>query len=113
MKLYRIRRKDDGAFLCDCCTNNPAKPRFNKSGVFWKRIDTIKKHLNDLCTDFVWVHPDGSMRGHKLGMKVPTWDCKSQIVGFNPAFLQFYEVVVHDVTVESEEVIQAKDLVKK
>lgn len=113
MKLYRIRNKQTGRFLCDCCTNSPAFAKFNTDGIFWRRIDTIKKHLVELCTDYTWIAVDGSERGHKSGMLKPIWSCKTVAGEFHRDRLKLYDVIINDVTIDGEEIIQAKDLVKQ
>ncbi len=112
MKLYRIRHKHSGKFLAECHTICPVAPRFNDTGVFWKRIDTIKKHLRNLCTQYIWRHPDGSIRGHGVGMLKPTWDCKLDVESTHSELLDLYEVVINNVTIHGEEVISAKELCK-
>ena len=113
MKLYRIRHKETGKYLADCHLISPVAPRFNDSGIFWKRIDTIKKHLKSLCCMYIWRHPDGTIRGHGPGMDTPTWNCRLEMKSKNYELLSLYEVEISNVNVKNTELVSAKKLVKR
>lgn len=105
MKLYRIRRKSDGkffgGFLAPWAKCHRGKVHWVATGAFFKQIDTIAWHLENLTSEW---NTSGRAR---LSM------ITRQITASFPERLDQYEVVVNDVTINGEEIIQATDLVKK
>jgi len=97
MKLYRVRRKDNQEFLAQF-NYVFLGGSWNKSGSFFKKIDTVRKHIRDLCSTWEWVH------GTKYSYirRIETFKDKYSL----------YEIVVNDVTINGEYVIDGKDLLK-
>lgn len=104
MKLYRIRRKDDGRFFASWYAAwNPrysGKAVYTDKGTFFHKIETIAKHLDWLCADW------------KADPKI-RWKQNPIISKRHPERLEQFEVVVNDVSLNGEKVLQAVDIVKK
>jgi len=106
MKLYRIRRKADDKFFVNWkAVWNPkwaGVAYYSDSGVFFKRIDTVTKHLKMMCCDWEFRPCKDRLYMREL------------IMGkFHRSRLKNYEIVISDVSINGEEVIQAKDLMRE
>jgi len=108
MRLYRIKRKSDGLYLCK------HRPRyhhesdyrgnwFNAHGVFWKRIDTVKATINDICSEWYahWKQSPYNNTG-----------CFREVrLSYHPDRADQYLIEYFDVTVNSLQQIEAKDII--
>lgn len=113
MKLYRIRRKDNGKFFTGWVA--PWSPRWHGTitwsddGTFFKKIDTVIDHIKLMCS--TW-----HLRTIIIGGK--THHCyrnekKNRVIDrFDKRKLKKYEIVVSNVTLRGEEVIAAEDIIK-
>ena len=106
MKLYRIRRKSDGKYFKGLSYpwHYTGHERWNESGAFYKRIDTIVAYLKCLQNEnWKKVYTERHRTALKMakGLKL---DAKK---------LQDYEIIINHVTVNREEVIQVEDLVER
>lgn len=104
-KLYRIRRKSDGKFLGGKPSEYPGSYGWwDNTGCFWKRDETIRKHLLSLCKYCVFygepnIYPHG----------VSWYQCPIKTVAIFHKWLDLYEVVVTDITVHGENTMEACD----
>lgn len=105
MKLYRIRRKSDGKFFTGWVMsrpnyrNTPPTPypiEWGPSGAFFKLPATIKKHLKNLCSEFEYRQSASKIYWYH------------HLISTNEKLLGDYEVIVSDVSVNSECVIDSK-----
>lgn len=99
MKLYRIRNKSTGEFLY-WKINPRHQGHWGPSGSFWKRIDTVKKHIDHLMHDW-------NIKTHSAGI-ISIWERGQYLKEREGVF----EVVVSDVTVNGEETIPAEKLIE-
>jgi len=103
VKLYRIRRIDDGkffaGFLAPWTERYRGTARWYAKGTFYSRIDTVVGHLESLASDWRFDSP----RRYSSALR--------KIVKFYPERLDLYEVVINDVTLIGENIIPAADLV--
>ena len=98
MKLYRLKHKQTGKFLTSSCMYR--KPQWTATGVFYRKIDTIKKHAEAICSDYEVAHtPDRR------------WYFKK--IAYHPERMKDLVVVVNDVTLNGEEEIAAHKIFKK
>lgn len=116
-KIYRIRRKSDGKFLIQA----PYYPeeyfgkrfewRFNSCGVFWKKDETVRKHLIRLCRfvvynghgeDRIRLYDSVEFSYYPQGMPI-------KLVGMHYERLDLYEVVATDITVHGEDTMSARE----
>lgn len=104
MKLYRIRRKDNGQCFLSWRPYS-TEPYWTDTGAFFKKIDTVAKHLELLASD--WFRHIGS-----LGFPSDLKRARLTIKRTYRKRLKLYEVVVSNVTVRGEEIIAAEDIVK-
>lgn len=101
MKLYRIRRKDTGKyFTSGSYTLRNFKFGWTATGVFYRKIDTIKQHLEKL--QYTWTM---EIKHHEHGFGYHMKKLKK-----HPERMDILEVVINDVTINGEETISAKDL---
>lgn len=116
MLIYRIRDKGTGLYIV-----NPWKWTYaegliwNSTGQFWRRIDTVYKHLITLSTEWHWEK--NGLRHYPCSKRWPgphvTWDVPTVSKGFRPEWLEKYEIVIHDITVNGERIISGPDLFKE
>ena len=103
--IYRIRRKLDGAFLCSLQKGspNPAGCSWNwgPTGVFFKKPETIRKHLVELCQirKYDLKHDQGCV----------IWNTPVIHLGADYSLVNLYEVVSTEITVHGEHVMEASD----
>ena len=104
MKLYRIRRKSDGKYfgglIAPWSSRHKGKIHWYDKGVFYQNIDTAVKWCEVLCGK--WYNPT-CRRWTATTVQVTNVDRKK---------LKLYEIVINDVSLNNENVIQAKDIVK-
>ena len=103
MILYRIRHIETGHYLqhCDWAGKHHY---FTDCGAFWKKIETIQKHLKTLASEIeISWHENNN---HKLWMT-------RKIISYHPERLDSYEVVGTEVSVMNERVMSAVDLMKE
>lgn len=111
-KLYRIRRKEDGMFLVHLAKGTPYSidGTWNAHGVFWKKPETIRKHLLELIQFRVY---DGHGIDHywpgKPVKAIYPYDVPIRHVKTVYEWLEKYEVVATEVTIHSENRMEAKD----
>ena len=97
MKLYRVRNKNTGEYLYSKI--NPShEGQWGPSGSFWKKSDTDKKHIEHLMHGW-------NLKPHPAGI-ICCWYKGKYLKSREGVF----EVVINDVTVNSEEVISAEDI---
>lgn len=97
MKLYRLKHKHTGKFLAACSMFG--KPQWTKTGVFYRKIDTIKKHADCICRDWELVfRGSGPVR------------CFAKEKSFHPERMDDLVVVVNDVTLHGETEISAIEI---
>lgn len=106
MKLYRIRKKETGQFFVGWIApwhpKHKGKVNWSVTGVFFRNIDTVIKHLEMLSSD--WTYPDRDWRHDGY---------KGIITKHYPERLDLYQVVVNDVEVLSENILEANKLLIK
>ncbi len=116
MKLYRIRNKQNGKFFI----GNSKYIRegyfgdWTAAGVFFRRIDTVKVHIRNLLYnwDKDFVEWNKYETRYKRMPPSSSWSSYRVRESYHPERIQFLEVVINDVTINGEEVIAAKDIVK-
>lgn len=107
MKLYRLKNKQTGKFLAACSLFR--RPQWTATGVFFRKIDTIRKHAEAICRDWEIHHyteiiQDGRYRRQR-------WTVKEK--AHHPNRMKDLIVVVNDVTFNGEEEIEATKIFKK
>lgn len=99
MKIYRIQNKQTGLYFVHAAS--PADEGYwNNTGQFFKRIDTIAKHLDHLFHEwnlerkglFSWQWVRGNFLSERKGI---------------------FQVVVNDITVNNETTYDAEKFVKE
>lgn len=108
MKLYRIRRKNDGK--CFLGLKYPwsiehGHEGWSDAGAFYRDIDTIKAWLQVLCSD--WKQDRLRFKG--CGQMSSRKMAEISKIAY-PENLELYEVIINNVTIQGEEIISAKDL---
>lgn len=102
MRLYRIRRKSDGAYFTGYSfgqwSHQPTPGIWGPSGCFFKQRRTIARHLKRLCSTYDFVKGQSGFYYHKL-------------LGSNPKNLDLFEVIANDVSVDNEEHYTARSFV--
>jgi len=101
MKLYRLKNKQTGKFLAAC--SQYRKPQWTATGVFFRKIDTIRKHAEAICCDF-----GVKQEHHAHGF---TW--RFFVKSRHPERMKDLIVVINDVTLNGEEEIAATKIFKK
>lgn len=101
MNLYRIRNKNTGLFFY-AQINPKHEGQWGPSGIFWKKIDTAKKHIDWLMHEWV-VNPDCKGPWSKSWWKRGRYFHEREGV---------FEVVVSNVTLNGEYAISAEDLLE-
>lgn len=101
MKLYRLKNKHTGKFLAACSLWR--KPQWTATGVFFRKIDTIKKHAEAICRDWELTHYTENGR-HR-------WRITEK--AHHPSRMKDLIVVVNDVTLKGETEIEATKIFKK
>jgi hypothetical protein len=101
MKLYRLKDKNTGKYLAACSLYR--SPQWTASGVFFRKIDTIRKHAEAICRDW-----GIEQKHHAHGF---TWRVKE--TAHHPERMKNLIVVVNDVTLNGEEEIAATKIFKK
>lgn len=129
--LYRIRRKSDGLFLSCAPSDFRIFDEWGPTGTFWKKAETITKHLFNLCElkiicfnkgkAYVYDMRDGKRkRGKNQQIQDsinPFWvmyDCnvpEPQHVRMVWEWLDKYEVIATEVTVHGDHIITAEDFI--
>lgn len=101
--LYRIRHIQTGRYLqhCDWAGKHHS---FTECGCFWKKIETIQKHLKTLISEIEITWHEN--KGHKLWLS-------RRYTSVHQDRLADYEVVATEVNVQNERVIDATDLMIK
>ena len=84
MKLYRLKDKRTGKFLASGSYLTKQFMSWTSTGSYFKRIDTMKRHLNNLCHDIIIKRDENSQR----------WWFSKQ--GFYPERASFYEVIINE-----------------
>lgn len=112
MRLYRIRNKQTGKYFCtgSQMKGNWCNYTWTSSGVFYRKIDTIKKHIQNLAWDNYWdkeAYDRDTAKGRKKD-----WNFYYHRESHHPERMALLEVVINDVTINGEEIIQAADLIK-
>lgn len=102
MKLYRIKNKQTGKYLAACSLFR--KPQWTATGVFFRKIDTIRKHTEAICRDWEMTHYVDKYGRHR-------WDIVEK--SHHPDRMKYLIVVVNDVTINGEEEIPANIIFKK
>lgn len=100
MKLYRLKDKRTGKFLASGSYLTKNFMSWTSTGTYFKRIDTMKKHINNLCSQIEIQRDEYSQR----------WWFKK--TGFYPDLAKYYQIIVNDVTINGEHTIEAKDILK-
>lgn len=96
MLVYRIRNIKTGKFFASA--SHRRRSSWTATGTFFRKIDTIKDHLENLCHD--WKLERNNYRF--------TW-----IEGAaHPERMKDYEVVVNNFTIHGERAIPAKKFMK-
>ena len=98
MKLYRIKNKHTGKFLTS--SSMYRKPQWTATGVFYRKIDTIKKHAEAICTE--WGFEKSSNYKWRFVEK-----------SYYPERMDDLVIVINDVTINGEEEIEATKIFKK
>ncbi len=120
--IYRIRRKSDGLFL-EWVTRIPScYGEWGPTGVFWKKPETIRKHLLELCTyrmycgEEGYVHDRNSRRFVRKPPKtqekfLQIWPAGTQLhtVAVIYDWLDKYEVVATEISVHGQDTMEARD----
>jgi hypothetical protein len=101
MKLYRLKNKHTGKYLAAC--NMYRKPQWTATGVFYRKIDTIKKHAEHICRDWELTQDH-----HSHGFR---WLISEK--SHHPERMDDLIVVVNDVTINGETEIAATDIFKQ
>ena len=104
MKIYRIRRKSDGKFFTNFSYG--LYPTFTGEGAFFRKIDTIKNHLENLMWDYDW-NPE------RIYPSYGEWHLNRLVqTEHHPERVNNFEVVVNDITINGEEILQAVDIIE-
>jgi len=98
MKLYRLKNKTNGKYLAACCKYR--KPQWTATGVFFRKIDTIKKHAEHICHDWKLDFDDR----HRM---------LACATAHHPERMDNMMVVVNDVTINGEEEIEANEIFRE
>ena len=98
MKVYRIRRKDTGLFWGGWRWTQNEEYWYEK-GTMYRSVDTIKHHLDWLCTD-----EEIPQNRNRCGYK------HHKPENIIQERMKLYEVVINDITINGEKVIEAVDL---
>jgi hypothetical protein len=101
MKLYRLKDKQTGKYLSACCLYR--KPQWTATGVFFRKIDTVRKHAEAICREWEWTEK----RKHPHGIR---WKIREK--SHHPSRMKNLIVVVNDVTLNGEEEIAAAKIFK-
>lgn len=101
MKLYRLKNKKTGKYLAAC--SKYRKPQWTATGVFFRKIDTIRNHAEAICCDF-----GVKQEHHAHGF---TW--RFFVNSRHPERMKDLVVVINDVTLNGEEEIDAMKIFKK
>lgn len=107
MKLYRLKNKQTGKYLAACSLFR--KPQWTATGVFFRKIDTIKKHAEAICRDWEIEHYTENLMGGKYRRQ--RWRVKEK--SHHPSRMKNLMVVVSDVSINGEEEIEATDIFRK
>lgn len=125
--IYRIRRKEDGLFLCHLGSGTPhnhdnCSGQWGPTGVFWKKEETVRRHLLELCQFRVYVGNGSVHRHHNRQGPRQKADVASKpfkvIYPFGTPihhvktvyeWLDKYEVVGTEITVHGHNVVEARD----
>lgn len=102
MKLYRLKNKQTGKYLAACSLFR--KPQWTATGVFFRKIDTIKKHAEAICRDWELTHYVDDYRRHR-------WTVSEK--SHHPDRMKILIVVINDVAINGEEEIPANKIFKK
>lgn len=115
--IYRIRRKRDGMFLNSGFSHrfpevNEGGSQWGPCGCFWKKEETIRKHLLGLITPSFYcgngfIHVSTK---NKRGFHVVyPYDTPVHVMKPVFAWLDKYEVIATEITVHGESVMEARD----
>lgn len=130
--IYRIRRKEDGLFLAylgEEAGGHLWKGYWQPIGVFWRKPETVRKHLLELCTLRVYsaefqmnswgpggnIHRSLRSKGKSTQRNRPPQftvfphDTKIRVSSIHYQWLDYYEVVATEITVHGESVMEARD----
>lgn len=101
MKLYRIKRKADGKYFIGLCVPVTYSwgANWTANGVFYKKIDTILRHLRDLCTEWEIGLPRENNNRYKITR-----------LSYHPERAALYEVEVLNVDVRESETISGEKI---
>lgn len=117
MILYRIRNKQTGKFFVanSKYTWIAYAGQWATDGVFFKTIDTVKNHIENLSYD--WECDNAKWRAFETKHgHIPwsrSWSDYQMKISHHPERLSLFEVIVNDVTINGEKIIQATDLLNK
>lgn len=100
MKLYRLKNKQTGKFLSQCCLYR--EPQWTATGAFYRNIDTIKKHAEAICRDWEMKRRENTRSGWVIIEK-----------SHHPERMKNLIVVINDVTLNGEEEIPATKIFKR
>ena len=101
VKLYRLKNRHTGKYLAACSLYR--KPQWTATGVFFRKIDTVKKHAEAICRD--WTVQQNH---HKNGFN---WRVVEK--SHHPERTKDLIVVINDVTLNGEEEIAATKIFKE
>jgi len=100
VKVYRIRNKQTGLFLVHQINPNH-HGYWNDTGSFWKRIETARRHINDILHEW------------DIGLSKSGLYLVAENPKVIPEYIGVFEVVVNDITVNGEQIIPAEDIIKE
>lgn len=122
-KIYRIRRKSDGLFLAYAPLRTPGECcHWEPNGCFWKKKETIRKHLITLCEFWLYegdgyVHSSDRIKSRMKPKHNPFWylypaGTPYRLVKTVYEWMDKYEVVATDITVHGQNVIDSEEFMK-
>lgn len=122
--LYRIRRKEDGLFLECSPSHSRWTDHFGPVGCFWRKQETIKKHLYELCKFNLYCGGGMVVNTKSKRRRGPNQKRRDNInpyfvvypsgtefrtVSVNYEWLDRYEVIATEITVHGEQVMEARE----
>lgn len=117
MKLYRIQRKKDKLFFqsfkhawthSKTGVHTPSKAIFCSTGVMYRKLDTLERQLQWLCTDEKWE--DRKSKSRYVSQSRRSIEYNKYRPKFDPKRLKLYDIIIADVTVNGSTKISAHKL---
>lgn len=124
--IYRIRRKADGLFLNHIGhggvhNHDNCSGQWGPIGVFWKKPQTVRRHLLELCQFRVYVGDGFVRRARPIGPRQKEDKKHQPFTVIYPhgtpirhvktvyEWLDRYEVIATEITVHGEQIMEARE----